>query len=133
RLLWGLGSTLVGSIGILFSVTYFDQMHVVWYFLLACIAGATSFALKKASRLDAPDRSGAHPLHGLSARRRVGSPVSPVAPVRCVAVPLMNANRARGIKNFETRGDSLAVLKSDLGFSRTHFKIGVDRSRTFIR
>jgi hypothetical protein len=39
KLLWGLGSTLVGSIGILFSVTYFDQSYVLWYFLLACIAG----------------------------------------------------------------------------------------------
>jgi hypothetical protein len=39
KLLWGIGSTLVGSLGILFSVTYMDQMQVVWYFLLACIAG----------------------------------------------------------------------------------------------
>ncbi len=38
KLLWGHGATLVGTIGILFSVTYFDQMHVIWYFLLACIA-----------------------------------------------------------------------------------------------
>lgn len=38
RLLWGHGAALVGSIGILFSVTYFDQMHVIWYFLLASIA-----------------------------------------------------------------------------------------------
>jgi hypothetical protein len=37
KFVWALGSTLVGSIGVLFSVTYFDQMHVVWYFLLACI------------------------------------------------------------------------------------------------
>jgi hypothetical protein len=39
KLMWGLGSTLVGTIGILFSVTYFDQMYVMWYFVLACIAG----------------------------------------------------------------------------------------------
>jgi len=39
KLLWGLGATMVGTIGIFFSVTYFDQSYVVWYFLLACIAG----------------------------------------------------------------------------------------------
>jgi hypothetical protein len=38
KLFWGMGATLVGSIGILFSVTYMDQMQVIWYFLLACIA-----------------------------------------------------------------------------------------------
>lgn len=38
KLIWTLGSTLVGSIGILFSVTYFDQSQVIWYFLLSCIA-----------------------------------------------------------------------------------------------
>jgi hypothetical protein len=47
KLLWGLASTLVGSVGILFSVTYFDQMHVVWYFLLACIATTTSVVLRE--------------------------------------------------------------------------------------
>jgi hypothetical protein len=40
RMLWGIGSTLVGNIGILFSTTYMDQMQVIWYFLLACVAGA---------------------------------------------------------------------------------------------
>jgi hypothetical protein len=35
--LWTLGATLACNIAILFSVTYFDQMHVVWYFLLAAI------------------------------------------------------------------------------------------------
>ena len=47
KLLWGLGSTLVCSIGILFSVTYFDQMHVVWYFLLACLASVTQEVIIK--------------------------------------------------------------------------------------
>lgn len=46
KFLWGIGSTLVGSIGILFSVTYFDQMHVVWYFFLACIAAAAENPLR---------------------------------------------------------------------------------------
>jgi hypothetical protein len=41
KLLWGLGSTLVASLGILFSVTYMDQMQIVWYFLLASIAVLT--------------------------------------------------------------------------------------------
>jgi hypothetical protein len=39
KMLWVLGSTLVGTVGIFFSVTYFDQMEVIWFFLLACIAG----------------------------------------------------------------------------------------------
>jgi hypothetical protein len=39
KMLWGIGSTLVCNIGILFSTTYMDQMQVIWYFLLACIAG----------------------------------------------------------------------------------------------
>jgi hypothetical protein len=39
KFLWGIASTLTGSIGILFSVSYFDQMQVIWYFLLAWIAG----------------------------------------------------------------------------------------------
>ena len=37
KLLWGMGCTLTATIGILISVTYFDQMHVIWYFLLAGI------------------------------------------------------------------------------------------------
>ena len=39
RMLWGVGSGVVGSIGVLLSVCYFDQMQVIWYFLLAYIAG----------------------------------------------------------------------------------------------
>jgi hypothetical protein len=38
RMLWGIGSTLVASIGVLFSVSYFDQVQVIWYLLLAYIA-----------------------------------------------------------------------------------------------
>ena len=37
KMVWGIGSTLVGSVGILFSVTYFDQTYVMWYFFLACV------------------------------------------------------------------------------------------------
>jgi hypothetical protein len=35
---WGLGATLITNIGIFFSVSYFDQMYVVWSFSLAAIA-----------------------------------------------------------------------------------------------
>ena len=38
KFLWGIGSIFTGSIAILFSVTYFDQMQVIWYFLMACVA-----------------------------------------------------------------------------------------------
>jgi hypothetical protein len=38
KMLWGMGSTLVATTAIFFSVTYFDQSYVIWYFLLACIA-----------------------------------------------------------------------------------------------
>jgi hypothetical protein len=38
KMLWGIGSTLVATIAIFFSVTYFDQSYVIWHFLLACIA-----------------------------------------------------------------------------------------------
>jgi hypothetical protein len=37
-LLWGLGASLIGSLGILFSITYMDQMQIIWYFFLASIA-----------------------------------------------------------------------------------------------
>jgi hypothetical protein len=56
RLLWSLGATLVGSIAILFSVTYFDQMHVVWYFFLACISTASSVFLERSSGADLDSR-----------------------------------------------------------------------------
>jgi hypothetical protein len=55
RLLWGLGATLVCSIGILFSVTYFDQMDVIWYFLLACIASIAD-AIRHAIQSDSARR-----------------------------------------------------------------------------
>ena len=38
KLDWGLGATLVATIGIFFSVTYFDQTYVLWSFLLAAVA-----------------------------------------------------------------------------------------------
>jgi hypothetical protein len=41
-LLWGLGAALVGNLGILISVTYADQMQLIWYFLLVSIATLTA-------------------------------------------------------------------------------------------
>jgi hypothetical protein len=43
KLVWGIGATLVATIGILFSVTYMDQMQIVFLFLLASIAALASF------------------------------------------------------------------------------------------
>lgn len=42
KMTWAIGSTLVASVAILFSVTYFDQMQVIWYFLVAGIASLAS-------------------------------------------------------------------------------------------
>jgi len=39
KMLWGVGSTFVATVGVFFSVTYFDQMQVIWYFLLAYVGG----------------------------------------------------------------------------------------------
>lgn len=52
KFLWGLGAALVGNIGILFSVTYFDQMHVIWFSLLTCIASVSSGISKKVLKSD---------------------------------------------------------------------------------
>lgn len=60
KLLWGVGSTLVCTVGILFSVTYFDQMDIIWSLLLACVAGAT--ALTPSNIGDILDRSVNAPL-----------------------------------------------------------------------
>lgn len=51
KMLWCIGSIYTGSIGILFSVTYFDQMHVVWYFFLACIPAVTAVILKDDNKM----------------------------------------------------------------------------------
>ncbi len=37
---WGLGATLFAHLLNITAVTYFDQMHVMWYFLVAAIAAA---------------------------------------------------------------------------------------------
>jgi hypothetical protein len=43
RFVWGIGSTLVATIGIFFSITYMDQMQVIFYFLLASIAALATY------------------------------------------------------------------------------------------
>jgi hypothetical protein len=58
QLLWCLASIYTATIGILFSVTYFDQMQVIWYFLMASISVAVG------SRIAGGDLS-----HGLSAEK----------------------------------------------------------------
>jgi hypothetical protein len=50
RFLWGLGATWIGTIAILFSVSYFDQMHVIFYFLFALVCG---FAFDETARDEA--------------------------------------------------------------------------------
>jgi O-antigen ligase len=47
RFLWGLGAAWIGTIAILFSVSYFDQMHVILYFLFALVCG---FAFDETAR-----------------------------------------------------------------------------------
>jgi len=44
--LWALGATLYATMVNFFSVSYFDQIDVIWYLLLAMISGA-SFAILK--------------------------------------------------------------------------------------
>jgi hypothetical protein len=53
RFFWGIGSAIVGTVAILFSVTYFDQMHVIWTFLLASVA-SVSIASTVCKRVASP-------------------------------------------------------------------------------
>jgi len=54
-MLWTLGAALAGNIAILFSVTYFDQMHVAWYFLLAAVNGCASDETVETDEAEADD------------------------------------------------------------------------------
>jgi hypothetical protein len=47
-LLWCLGAALFAHVVTLFSVTYFDQMHVAWWGLLAIISSISSDLIKRA-------------------------------------------------------------------------------------
>lgn len=44
RFVWGIGSTLVATVGIFFSITYMDQMQVIFYFLLASFTALATYA-----------------------------------------------------------------------------------------
>jgi hypothetical protein len=44
RMFWALGAALLTSVVNFFSVSYFDQIHVVWWLLLAAIASVTAVA-----------------------------------------------------------------------------------------
>jgi hypothetical protein len=44
RFVWGIGATLVATIGIFFSITYMDQMQVIFYFLLASFSALATVA-----------------------------------------------------------------------------------------
>jgi hypothetical protein len=48
-LLWCVGCALLGHVVTLFSLTYFDQMHVVWWGLLAVIASVTKDILGRSA------------------------------------------------------------------------------------
>jgi hypothetical protein len=47
---WCLGTALFAHVVTLFSVTYFDQMHVVWWGLLGIISSTTSASLETAAQ-----------------------------------------------------------------------------------
>jgi hypothetical protein len=47
-LLWALGAALYATLVNFFSVSYYDQIDVIWYLLLAMISSA-SFAIMKES------------------------------------------------------------------------------------
>jgi len=47
KLLWAIGATLFATIVNFFSVSYFDQIHVIWWLLVAMIAGVTSDLLQR--------------------------------------------------------------------------------------
>jgi hypothetical protein len=57
KMLWCLGCALFAHVVTLFSVTYFDQMHVVWWGLLATISSATASVLAIGSRGRIEDES----------------------------------------------------------------------------
>ncbi len=50
RLLWGLGCALVVHIAMWFNVTYFDQIHVVWFLQLAAISTISQVTAKASSK-----------------------------------------------------------------------------------
>lgn len=72
-MLWGLGCMLAAHIATLMSITYFDQIYVVWYMHLAAITAATSAA---PALVASPLR-----VHGAGAQARsVAIPMHPALP-----------------------------------------------------
>jgi len=50
RLLWGLGCALLVHIAMWFNVTYFDQIHVVWFLQLAAISAISQAVATAAAK-----------------------------------------------------------------------------------
>ncbi|MFO1487502.1 MAG: hypothetical protein U1F65_03395 [Verrucomicrobiota bacterium] len=60
-LLWGLGATLFAHVVGLFSVSYFDQMHVPWWGFLAIVSSVTAQVIEEAPaqpQEEIPDAAG---------------------------------------------------------------------------
>ena len=47
-LIWCVGCALFAHVVTVFSVTYFDQLHVVWWGLLGCISSLTADVIEHA-------------------------------------------------------------------------------------
>ncbi len=47
KMLWAIGATLFATVVNFFSVSYFDQIENIWYFLVAIIASSTSDILRR--------------------------------------------------------------------------------------
>jgi hypothetical protein len=90
RSLWGLGAALTASVGILFSVTYFDQMFVMWHFVVACIASLPSDTCAAAVIAQAPSPALDNPVQRwvqLGTSAKLPSPSSRSAPLISGRVP----------------------------------------------
>jgi hypothetical protein len=60
-ILWALGAALFAHVVTLFSVTYFDQMGVAWYFLLAAISSSTSDIVRNGLVVEGKEPSSSEP------------------------------------------------------------------------
>jgi hypothetical protein len=64
-ILWGLGSTLFAHAFAIISVTYWDQMYVPWWGLLAIISGVTANIIK-AEAADDAEIEGGEPMPAMA-------------------------------------------------------------------
>jgi hypothetical protein len=55
-MVWSMGAALVGHVVSFFSVSYFDQILVFWYFLLAAISSLSILSFPKAGSLSSSSR-----------------------------------------------------------------------------